>query len=115
MWSFAIILGRALGFWCEAKRDYEASLWLDKLAVLGGGDCTYNEPAQFSCRTQRRWYQRISFVAEAGYPPKMCFRMLVTDLHRATAAYCKTAPPHEFTKRPMKRWRRTVEAQAEGG
>lgn len=35
IWSFALALGRMLGFWCEAERNMSTEQWNAKLAALG--------------------------------------------------------------------------------
>ncbi|KAJ2981003.1 hypothetical protein NUW58_g6795 [Xylaria curta] len=100
IWSFAIMLGRVLGYWCENERSMTDLEWHKKLVALG--DKRPYTPPSTPMPIHRQWYNRILSLVGDGFLPPMFTSMMAQTSFRADAAKCKTAPVEEFTRRPVK-------------
>jgi serine/threonine protein kinase len=101
IWSFAMTIGEALGFWCPRELDSDVDKWAKKLRVLGV-KLPYTEPRELSHRgrQQEAFYRRIAAAVASGALPPMFSKMLVDQKHRPTAAACRHTDTDFFIKRP---------------
>ncbi|KAL2017282.1 hypothetical protein VTK56DRAFT_2351 [Thermocarpiscus australiensis] len=99
IWSFAMTIGTALGFWCQREALWSASQWAAKLKMLGGR-YPYIESAQWSGFPYETFYRRLAAVVALGILPPMFESMLLDHGRRPTATQCLKAGTSAFLAFP---------------
>jgi serine/threonine protein kinase len=98
IWSFAMTIGAALGFWCPDEATEDAEKWASKLKLLGS-KVPYTEGTELKGRPGL-CYRRISAAAASGVLPPMFQQMLLAREQRPTATKCMHTHPNLFIVRP---------------
>ena len=96
IWSFAVMLGCVIGYWCHGEYRFSRTIWEDKLRRLGyQGQYAEEEPDDADA-LYRRWANRLILLAQGGALPKIYKKLLTEESQRITAADCLKIDPMQY-------------------
>lgn len=102
VWSFAVMVGCVLGYWCHGEYNASSSDWNNKLLALGyRGQYNENEPTT-PAAVYMRWVARLAMLSREGALPPIYARLITKASNRMSATQCRANHWNQFRARPTR-------------
>lgn len=85
VWSLAVTLGQARGFWCDAELNRSTNFWIRKLRRFGWDEPAFADKPE--AQGNLRWAHRLlALVANCRFPKVMAAMLRRSPAERPTAS-----------------------------
>jgi serine/threonine protein kinase len=104
-WSFGIMLGRVLGYWCESETEMKSSQWREKLTALGAKVVVFEDARNMATDDINikvgLWMERTFSVVNHDLLPEVFKSMLCHHPFRKSISKLQQLDWREFVERPV--------------